>query len=231
MFVNLDAVTYWSLLGQVDAMVGNSSSGIMEAASFGLPVVNVGMRQQGRERGRNIIDVVADTSAISTAIEKALQPLFRESLRGMENPYGNGTAAQTIARVLTTVPLERPSGEGARAGRGGTRPGRFSGTPMSFRFPLSSPDITEAEIAAVTAVLRTPRLSMGPELEAFEKELARYHAVEDAVVVSSGTAALHLALITLGVGPGHEVILPSFAFLAVANVVHHVGADSGVCGN
>jgi perosamine synthetase len=95
---------------------------------------------------------------------------------------------------------------------------------MSIRIPLSSPDITEAEIAAVTAVLRMPRLSMGPELDAFEKELARYHAVEDAVVVSSGTAALHLALITLGVGPGHEVILPSFAFLAVANVVHHVGA-------
>jgi UDP-N-acetylglucosamine 2-epimerase (non-hydrolysing)/GDP/UDP-N,N'-diacetylbacillosamine 2-epimerase (hydrolysing) len=52
-FVNLDAVTYWSLLGQVDAMIGNSSSGIMEAASFALPVVNVGMRQQGRERARN----------------------------------------------------------------------------------------------------------------------------------------------------------------------------------
>lgn len=95
---------------------------------------------------------------------------------------------------------------------------------MTIRVPLSSPDITEAEIAAVTAVLRTPRLSMGPELEAFEKALAEYHSVADAVVVSSGTAALHLALITLGVGPGHEVILPSFAFLAVANVVHHVGA-------
>lgn len=95
---------------------------------------------------------------------------------------------------------------------------------MSSHVPLSSPDITEAEIAAVTAVLRTPRLSMGPELDAFEKALAGYHSVADAVVVSSGTAALHLALITLGIGPGHEVILPSFAFLAVANAVHHVGA-------
>ena len=95
---------------------------------------------------------------------------------------------------------------------------------MTFRVPLSSPDITEAEIAAVTAVLRTPRLSMGPELDAFERELARYHSVEDAVVVSSGTAALHLSLIALGVGPGHEVIVPSFAFLAVANAVHYVGA-------
>jgi len=96
---------------------------------------------------------------------------------------------------------------------------------MTIRIPLSSPDITEAEIAAVTAVLRTPRLSMGPELDAFEKDLARYHSVEDAVIVSSGTAGLHLALITLGIGPGHEVIVPSFAFLAVANAVHLVGAS------
>ena len=59
-FVNLDAVTYWSLLSHADALVGNSSSGIMEAASFALPVVNVGMRQQGRERARNIIDVPAE---------------------------------------------------------------------------------------------------------------------------------------------------------------------------
>ena len=95
---------------------------------------------------------------------------------------------------------------------------------MTIRIPLSSPDITEAEIASVTAVLRTPRLSMGPELEAFESDLARYHSVADAVVVSSGTAALHLALISLGIGPGHEVIVPSFAFLAVANAVHHAGA-------
>jgi UDP-hydrolysing UDP-N-acetyl-D-glucosamine 2-epimerase len=105
-FVNLDAVTYWSLLGNVDAMVGNSSSGIMEAASFALPTVNVGMRQQGRERARNVIDVPADASAILAAIQRALSPEFREILRGMTNPYGDGTAAKTIAHILTTVPLE-----------------------------------------------------------------------------------------------------------------------------
>jgi UDP-N-acetylglucosamine 2-epimerase (non-hydrolysing)/GDP/UDP-N,N'-diacetylbacillosamine 2-epimerase (hydrolysing) len=105
-FVNLDAVTYWSLLGQVDALVGNSSSGIMEAASFALPTVNVGIRQQGRERARNIIDSLAETSAIHAAIQRALSPEFRETLRGMTNPYGDGTAAATIANVLTTVPLD-----------------------------------------------------------------------------------------------------------------------------
>jgi UDP-N-acetylglucosamine 2-epimerase (non-hydrolysing)/GDP/UDP-N,N'-diacetylbacillosamine 2-epimerase (hydrolysing) len=105
-FVNLDAVTYWSLLGNVAALVGNSSSGIMEAASFALPTVNVGMRQQGRERARNVIDAPAETAAILSAIERVLSPEFKESLRGMANPYGDGTAATTIARVLTTVSLD-----------------------------------------------------------------------------------------------------------------------------
>jgi UDP-hydrolysing UDP-N-acetyl-D-glucosamine 2-epimerase len=105
-FINLDAVTYWSLLGQVDAMIGNSSSGIMEAASFALPVVNVGMRQRGRERARNVIDSAADSALILAALQRALSNEFRQSLSGMSNPYGNGTAAQTIATVIAEVPLE-----------------------------------------------------------------------------------------------------------------------------
>jgi UDP-N-acetylglucosamine 2-epimerase (non-hydrolysing)/GDP/UDP-N,N'-diacetylbacillosamine 2-epimerase (hydrolysing) len=105
-FVNLDAVTYWSLLSHAHALVGNSSSGIMEAASFALPVVNVGIRQQGRERARNVIDVPADASAILAALDRALSPAFRRDLVGMTNPYGDGTAAQIIASVLSSVPLD-----------------------------------------------------------------------------------------------------------------------------
>jgi perosamine synthetase len=90
--------------------------------------------------------------------------------------------------------------------------------------PLSSPDITDAEIAAVTAVLRTPQLCFGPELTAFETALASYIGSPHAVAVSSGTAGLHLALITLGIGAGDEVIVPSFAFIAVANTLQQVGA-------
>jgi perosamine synthetase len=90
--------------------------------------------------------------------------------------------------------------------------------------PLSAPDIGEAEISAVSEVLRSPRLSLGPELEAFEQALAAYHSVPHAVAVSSGTAALHLALLTLGIGEGDEVIVPSFAFVAVANSVLFVRA-------
>jgi len=90
--------------------------------------------------------------------------------------------------------------------------------------PLSAPDITQAEIDAVTAVLHTNRLSLGPELEAFEREMCAYHAMPHAIAVSSGTAGLHLALLALGIGPGCEVIVPSFTFVAVANAVQYVGA-------
>jgi UDP-N-acetylglucosamine 2-epimerase (non-hydrolysing)/GDP/UDP-N,N'-diacetylbacillosamine 2-epimerase (hydrolysing) len=104
-FTNLDPRTYWSLLAQVVLLLGNSSSGIMESASFALPTVNVGMRQQGRERARNVIDVDADELQILRAIQQARDPEFRAGLVGMENPYGDGNASETIVRVLTTVPL------------------------------------------------------------------------------------------------------------------------------
>jgi perosamine synthetase len=93
-----------------------------------------------------------------------------------------------------------------------------------MRIPLSSPDITQAEIEAVAAVLRSNRLSLGPELEAFEDAMAAYHGVPEAVAVSSGTAGLHLALLALGVGEGCEVIVPSYAFVAVSNAVLYVRA-------
>ena len=105
-FVNLDSITYWSLLGHVDALIGNSSSGIMEAASFALPVVNVGMRQQGRERAINVIDTPANTPAILAAIQQARSPEFLNSLAGMANPYGDGHAAERIVEVLVNTPLE-----------------------------------------------------------------------------------------------------------------------------
>ena len=106
LFINLPAVTYWSLLQNVEMLIGNSSSGIMETASFALPTVNVGMRQQGRERARNIIDTPADADAISDSIAQALSPAFRESLTGMTNPYGDGHAAERIIEVLASTPLE-----------------------------------------------------------------------------------------------------------------------------
>jgi len=104
-FVNLDAVTYWSLLREARLFIGNSSSGIMETPSFALPTVNVGLRQQGRERARNIIDAQAETPAILAATQRASSGEFLESLRGMTNPYGDGHAAEKIVEVLTSIPL------------------------------------------------------------------------------------------------------------------------------
>jgi UDP-N-acetylglucosamine 2-epimerase (non-hydrolysing)/GDP/UDP-N,N'-diacetylbacillosamine 2-epimerase (hydrolysing) len=78
----------------------------MEAASFGLPTVNVGIRQQGRERARNTLDSAPNADAILTTIEQALNPAFRESLAGMTNPYGDGRAAERIVQVLANADLE-----------------------------------------------------------------------------------------------------------------------------
>jgi UDP-N-acetylglucosamine 2-epimerase (non-hydrolysing)/GDP/UDP-N,N'-diacetylbacillosamine 2-epimerase (hydrolysing) len=105
LFINLNAVTYWSLLRDVEVMLGNSSSGIMETASFALPTVNVGFRQKGRERARNVLDAEPDADSIFARIGDARSPGFRASLTGMTNPYGDGHAAERIVQVLTTCPL------------------------------------------------------------------------------------------------------------------------------
>ena len=104
LFVNLDAATYWSLLREADLFVGNSSSGIMETASFALPTVNVGLRQQGRERPANVLDADAHPEAILAAIHTASRPEFRQRIAHMRNPYGEGRAAETIAAVVTALP-------------------------------------------------------------------------------------------------------------------------------
>jgi perosamine synthetase len=90
-----------------------------------------------------------------------------------------------------------------------------------MRIPLSSPDITESEIQAVTSVLRTPRLSLGPKLEEFENSVACYTGAAHAIAVNSGTSGLHLCVRALGIGEGDEVIVPSFSFVAVANAVRY----------
>jgi len=108
MFVNLNPRVYWSLLRHVSVMVGNSSSGIMETPSLRLPTVNVGIRQQGRERAANVIDTAPDADAILSAIARARDRDFRAGLAGMESPYGDGTAAARIARVLAETPLGEP---------------------------------------------------------------------------------------------------------------------------
>jgi perosamine synthetase len=93
-----------------------------------------------------------------------------------------------------------------------------------MRIPLSSPDISEQDIEAVTAVLRTPNLSMGPKVRDFESAIAGYVGASHGVAVSSGTSGLHLCVRALNISAGDEVIVPSFAFIAVANAVRYENA-------
>jgi dTDP-4-amino-4,6-dideoxygalactose transaminase len=94
---------------------------------------------------------------------------------------------------------------------------------------LAWPDVGPDEAAAVAAVLETGQLTMGPLVEQFEVELARACEVPHAVAVSSGTAALHLAVLALGLGPGDEVIVPAYTFPATANAVALAGARPVLC--
>src|SRR5215475_14526389 len=104
LFVNLGAVKYWSLLQHVNLMIGNSSSGIMETGSFALPTVNVGMRQQGRERPANVLDALPTAESILSKVNEAESAAFRQSILGMTNPYGDGHSAERITKVLTSLP-------------------------------------------------------------------------------------------------------------------------------
>jgi perosamine synthetase len=90
--------------------------------------------------------------------------------------------------------------------------------------PLSEPDITEAEIEEVVSVLRSSRLSLGPKMEEFEASVSGYVGQPFGIAVSSGTAGLHLCIRALGIGPGDEVIVPSFTFIAAANAIRYEGA-------
>ena len=95
----------------------------------------------------------------------------------------------------------------------------------AYAVPLTEIEVTEDDIAAVMAVYESGWLTMGPRTQELEAGLARSCGVGSAVAVSSGSAALHLACRAAGIGPGDEVIVPSFTFLATAHAVRWCGAD------
>jgi UDP-N-acetylglucosamine 2-epimerase (non-hydrolysing)/GDP/UDP-N,N'-diacetylbacillosamine 2-epimerase (hydrolysing) len=103
---NLGTQAYFSLMAISAAMVGNSSSGIIEASAFKLPVVNIGTRQEGRVRGANVIDVGYRREEITAGVKRALSADFRSGLAGMSNPYGSGAAADKIVARLKEVSLD-----------------------------------------------------------------------------------------------------------------------------
>ena len=106
-FKNLEHTVYLSLMKHAAVMVGNSSSGIIESSSFKLPVVNIGMRQEGRERSANVIDVSHERTKILKAIKKATSRSFAEIVLRAKNPYGDGKAGKRIARILARVAINK----------------------------------------------------------------------------------------------------------------------------
>ena len=105
-YPSLSTNEFINVYRNIDAIVGNSSSGIHESSTFGIPAVNIGTRQQDRERARNVIDVGYDKESIKLGIEKALFDVeYKKSLEDIENPYGTGNSSQQIVDLLKTVSL------------------------------------------------------------------------------------------------------------------------------
>lgn len=103
---SLEHNNYLSLMKNADVLIGNSSSGIIEAPSFGLPVVNIGTRQEGRERAENVIGVSHNKDEIINAIKKALyDEVFKDKVKKCKNPYGDGKAGERIAEILSKIEI------------------------------------------------------------------------------------------------------------------------------
>lgn len=105
-FTSLGQLRYLSTMRLVDGVVGNSSSGLIEAPSFHVGTVNIGDRQRGRTKASSVIDCTPDKAAIRAALAQLFSDAFRQSLASAVNPYGCGPVAQKIAHVLATAPLD-----------------------------------------------------------------------------------------------------------------------------
>ena len=93
-----------------------------------------------------------------------------------------------------------------------------------YKVPLASAELDEEDIQAVMEVLRSGRLALGPKTQELEQMIADYVGVKHAIAVNSGTSALHLIVRSLGIGPGDEVLVPSFTFASSVNAIIYEGA-------
>jgi GDP/UDP-N,N'-diacetylbacillosamine 2-epimerase (hydrolysing) len=104
-FTSLGQLRYLSALQYVDAVVGNSSSGLTEAPSFKIGTINIGDRQKGRIKATSVIDCMPHSDAIINAIQQFYSSAFQENIRGVTNPYGESGASKKIADILSSHPL------------------------------------------------------------------------------------------------------------------------------
>ena len=107
LFQNLDRNTYINLLRNAACLLGNSSSGILEAPSIKLPAINIGLRQRGRMHGNNVLFVENNKTQILRALDKAINDKnFIENLQNSTNPYGDGETSEKVVKVLATIKLD-----------------------------------------------------------------------------------------------------------------------------
>lgn len=106
-YKNIPHDDFIGLLGLASILIGNSSSGIIESSSFKLPVINIGTRQQGREKASNVVDVDYDCNEILNAIKFIESNEFKDILNHCENPYGDGKASERICRILNDIKLDK----------------------------------------------------------------------------------------------------------------------------
>ncbi|MBL7754688.1 MAG: UDP-N-acetylglucosamine 2-epimerase (hydrolyzing) [Chitinophagaceae bacterium] len=106
-FTSLGQLRYLSLIPQVDAVIGNSSSGLIEVPAFGIPTINIGDRQRGRMAGDSVIHCEAEKESILRAIEQSETAAFRQQAAQSENPYGKANASGNIVSVLRSIDLNK----------------------------------------------------------------------------------------------------------------------------
>jgi len=104
-YKNLSRNDYIGLINTVDVLIGNSSSGILEAPSFGLPAVNIGNRQRGRLQGTNVINATYNKNNIINALEETLSDNFKQKMKNCINPYGDGKSSKKIVKILKNLEI------------------------------------------------------------------------------------------------------------------------------
>ena len=104
-YTSLGKLRYLSCMRHVDGIVGNSSSGLLEAPSFKKGTINIGDRQKGRLKAKSIIDCAPNRSSISNAIERMFSSQFQAQLSAVQNPYGDGGASEAIIKILESCSL------------------------------------------------------------------------------------------------------------------------------
>jgi GDP/UDP-N,N'-diacetylbacillosamine 2-epimerase (hydrolysing) len=105
-YTSLGQLRYLSVMKHMDGIVGNSSSGLLEAPSFKIGTVNIGDRQRGRIRSESVVDCDSSMESILSSIRKIYSHSFKEKLISIENPYGNGDTSTKIAKIISNYPLE-----------------------------------------------------------------------------------------------------------------------------